>query len=466
MLFSLSTTHQPATDLGYLVSKLPGRTQSFELAFGEVHIAWPEATEARATMAMMLDIDPIGLVRGKAGQHQDGPLAAYVNDRPYVSSSFFSVALSKVLGSAMNGNSRDRPELVDVALPLRAELHVVSCKGGEQLIHSLFEPLGFAVEAVRLPRDETHPEWGESALYTLTLQATKTLSAFLRQLYVLVPVLDDAKHYWVGEREVEKLLAKGEGWLEDHPRKALITKRYLKHRRGLANRALAQLVGAGAEPMVDIERDIGERAHEAPMKLNDVRLKAVVDVLKQTGSRRVLDLGCGEGKLVERLLRVPQFHEVLGVEVSARALEIAERRLDKPNRPLNWRHRHKLIHGSLTYRDTRLDGYDAAAVVEVIEHLDEERLDAFAAALFGGARPSVVVLTTPNVTYNALFDGLAAGKMRHADHRFEWTRAEFQSWCAGVCEKYRYTATFHDIGPVHETLGAPTQMGVLTQCPS
>ena len=466
MLFSLSTTHRPATDLGYLLAKRPGRTQSFDVGFGAVHITWPEATDERATMAMLLDIDPIGLVRGKAGQHQDGPLAAYVNDRPYVSSSFFSVALSKVLSSAMNGNCRDRAQLVEVAIPLTAELHVVSCKGGAHLIEQMFGPLDFQIEATRLPRDSEHPEWGESSLYTLKLSATKTLSTFLRQLYVLLPVLDDAKHYWVGENEVQKLLDKGEGWLEGHPRKALITKRYLKHRRGLANQALRQLVDEKAEPLEDIQRDVGERAHEKPLKLNEVRLKAVVELLTQTGARRVLDLGCGEGKLVERLLKVPQFNEIVGVEVSARALEVAERRMDRHNVPLNWQHRHKLIHGSLTYRDSRLDGYDAAAVVEVIEHIDEERLDAFAAALFGGARPRVVVLTTPNVSYNELFESLSAGKMRHSDHRFEWTRAQFQDWCVWVCEKYGYTATFHPIGPVHETLGAPTQMGVLTQCPS
>ena len=119
-----------------------------------------------------------------------------------------------------------------------------------------------------------------------------------------------------------------------------------------------------------------------------------------------------------------------------------------------------MIHGSLTYRDRRLEGFAAAAVVEVIEHLDPPRLSAFERAVFEFAKPRTVVLTTPNREYNVTWENVGTGKLRHPDHRFEWTRQEFRDWAEGISGRYGYSVRFLPVGPVDEALGSPTQMGV------
>jgi len=211
MLLTLTTTHKPATDLGYLLHKNPAKLHSFDLSFGKAHVFYPDATTEHCTAALLLDVDPVGLVRGKRGQHEGGTLDQYVNDRPYVLSSFLSVAMGRAFGTAMSGRSKGRQELADQAMPLSAKLTVVSCRPGEGLIRELFEPLGYVVTTERHPLDEKFQEWGEGPYYTVTLAGNIRLCELLNHLYVLVPVLDAEKHYWVGNAEVEKLLRKGGG---------------------------------------------------------------------------------------------------------------------------------------------------------------------------------------------------------------------------------------------------------------
>ncbi len=466
MQLTITTTHHPATDLGYLLHKNPARLQSFTASFGRVHVFYPEASAERCTAVLLLDVDPVGLVRKGRGQDGSGfALEQYVNDRPYVASSFLSVAISDVFGTAMGGRSKDRPELAQTAIPLDATVSAVPCRGGASLLYRLFEPLGYAVDLRAHPLDPRFPDWGESPYYTLTLRATTRLRDLLTHLYVLIPVMDDDKHYWVGDDEVDKLLRHGEGWLATHPERELVATRYLKHRRGLAAAALERLADPDAlDPDTTAEQyEREEEAVERPMNLHARRLNAVLDALKQSGAARVLDLGCGEGLLLERLLKDPAFTEIVGLDVSYRALERAASRLRLDRLPERQRARLTLIHGSLTYRDRRLAGYDAAAVVEVIEHLDPPRLAAFERVLFGFARPSTVVLTTPNRDYNARFATLPAGAFRHKDHRFEWTRTEFETWAHACAERYGYEVRLVPIGPEDSDLGAPSQMAVFTQ---
>ena len=458
MLLTITSTTPPATDLGYLLHKNPARVQSFDLTFGKAHLFYPEATAARCTAALLLDIDPIHLVRA-----QQGGVDQYVNDRPYVASSFMSVALTEVYGSALGGRSKERPELAASALPLTAQLAVVHSRGGEAILRRLFEPLGYAVTATPHALDETFPEWGQSDYFTVTLTATLRLRELLTQLYVLLPVLDTAKHYWIGEEEVAKLLRAGEGWLASHPARELITRRYLKF-RPLVRAALAQLADEDAVTAEAAEvKEEQEVVLEAPLSLHEQRLGAVLAVLKQAGAQRVLDLGCGEGRLLQLLLAEQSLTEIVGLDVDHRALELAAERLHLAQLAPTQRQRITLLHGALTYRDQRLHGYDAAAVVEVIEHLDPPRLAAFARALFEFAQPRLVVCTTPNVEYNSNFPSLPAGHFRHKDHRFEWTRAEFQVWAEEVATRFGYTVRFLGVGPADPTLGAPTQMGVFTR---
>lgn len=202
---------------------------------------------------------------------------------------------------------------------------------------------------------------------------------------------------------------------------------------------------------------------EKPLSPNDQRLGAVMAALRSAGAKRVLDLGCGEGKLLRELLKEKQFNEILGMDVSVRSLEIASKRLRLDDLPSFQAERIKLIHGSLMYRDKRLAGFDAAAVVEVIEHLDPPRLSAIERVLFRHAKPQTVVLTTPNAEYNVMWETLPAGNFRHTDHRFEWTRQEFQSWATGIGGQDGYSVRFVPVGPEDDKVGSPTQMGVFTR---
>ncbi len=460
MLLTIATNHQPATDLGFLLHKHPQRFQSFDMSFGKAHVFYPECGVDCCAACLLLDVDPIGMVRGKRFA-QGSSLAHYVNDRPYAASSFMSVAISQVFGSALQGRCKDRPELAAAPLPLSARIDVLPVRGGEGFLHRLFEPLGYAVEAVRQPLDERFPEWGDSPYFSVTVSGTKRLAELLAHLYVLIPVFDNQKHYYVGDDELEKLLDKGQSWLGSHPEKEEIAKRYLRFQSSLYRQALARLVEEEA-PEEDDERpaDEQELALEKPLSLNDQRLGAVVAALRSSQAKRVLDLGCGEGKLLRALLKDRQFEEIVGLDVSIRSLEGAHKRLKLDRLPEKQAARLRLLHGSLVYRDQRLAGFDAAAVVEVIEHLDPPRLASFERVLFEFARPGVVVLTTPNREYNITWPTLPAGRLRHPDHRFEWTREEFQRWAIGVARRYNYNVRFSPVGPESETLGAPTQMGV------
>ncbi len=459
MILTLTTTYTPATDLGYLLHKHPVRCQSFKLSFGQAHVFYPEATSSKCTAALVLDVDPVGMVRGRKAN----TISQYVNDRPYVASSLLSVALAQVYGSALNRRCKDRPELVDTPIPLQANLSVVPCRGGESLLRRLFEPLGYTVEAKQHILDDAFPEWGNSNYFTVTLESNTCLADLLSHLYVLIPVLDDDKHYWVGDAEVEKLLRKGEGWLPDHPEQALIARRYLKRKRSLVRLALAQLTieeGIGSD---EEQHGKEEEAVEKPIHLNQQRLNAVLQVLKECNAQSVLDLGCGEGKLLKLLRQDKAFEKIVGLDVSYRVLERARDRLRLDHLAPRQQARVTLLHGSLMYRDQRLSGFEAAAVVEVIEHLDLPRLAAFERVLFEYAQPGTVVITTPNKEYNQLFESLPAGRFRHRDHRFEWTRDEFQEWARAVAEKHGYAVKFLPVGPVDEALGSPTQMGVFTR---
>ena len=468
MLLTLTTTHRPATDLGYLLAKNPARLQTFNLPFGRARVFYPEASEARCMAALMLEVDPVGLVRRRRGPSGEGDaLEQYVNDRPYVASSFLSVAISRVFGTALSGNSRERPELAATPIPLEAEVVCLPCRGGEGFLRALFEPLGYSVQARQHPLDDTQPHWGMSRYFTVRLAGTRRLTDLLSHLYVLIPVLDDQKHYWVGRAEVEKLLRHGEGWLESHPERETIARRYLAHRRSLARAALDRLVvEEQPEEATDPEPEPENAVPEKNVSLDEQRRTAVLATLEELGASRVLDLGCGEGKLLRALLKNKKFTEIVGMDVSLRSLEVAEERLGlgpDGRLPARVRERIRLIHGSLVYRDARLTGFDAAAVVEVIEHLDPPRLTAFERSLFHFARPAHVVLTTPNAEYNVKWASLPAGTFRHHDHRFEWTRAEFEAWARSVADRARYSVRFAPVGPVDETAGPPTQMAVFSR---
>ncbi|GGR70694.1 3' terminal RNA ribose 2'-O-methyltransferase Hen1 [Streptomyces humidus] len=475
MFLTISTTgneQHPATDLGFLLHKHPDRAFSATVSYGKAHVLYPEADAERCTAALLLEVDAVALVRRGKGKGRggapDAALAQYVNDRPYAASSLLAVALSGVASSAMRGVCAAKPELPSQARPLRVEIPALPARGGPGLVQALFEPLGWRVSAEPVPLDTRFPQWGDSRYVSLTLESeTLTVAETLRHLYVLLPVLDDAKHYWVSPDEVDKLLRAGAGWLPDHPEQKLITSRFLSRRWSLTRQAmerleLIRLAEADDSEVEDIDNAVGAEAEteEKPTPLAVQRREAVVAALTRAGAARVLDLGCGQGQLVQALLKNPRFTEIVGVDVSMRALTIAARRLKLDRMGERQASRVQLLQGSLAYTDTRLRGYDAAVLSEVIEHLDLPRLPALEYAVFGSARPRTVLVTTPNVEYNIRWESLPAGHVRHGDHRFEWTRREFGAWAAAVAERHGYEVEFVPVGPDDPEVGPPTQMAV------
>ncbi|MGW4441430.1 3' terminal RNA ribose 2'-O-methyltransferase Hen1 [Streptomyces sp. NPDC004682] len=518
------TAATPATDLGYLLHKHPDHAQTFATSHGTAHVFYPQADAERCTAALLLEIDPVALVRRGKGKGRGGApdtaLAQYVNDRPYAASSLLAVALSSVFSSAMRGVCKARPERAAAPLPLRVEVPALPARGGPELVRRLFEPLGWTVGVDPVALDVKFPEWGDSRYVRLVLESdTLTLAETLRHLYVLLPVLDDAKHYWASADEVDKLLRAGEGWLPDHPEQRLITSRYLSRRWSLTRQAmerleLARLAEADDSEVEDIDNavaqetpeteetgttdgtgtgtgaDAGTPAAEAtrtteatrtaeapqsaealrtaegtapdakPLPLAVHRREAILAALHDSGAARVLDLGCGEGTLLRALLQDTRFTEIVGMDVSARALAIAARRLKLDRMGERQASRITLLQGSLAYTDKRLAGYDAAVLSEVIEHLDLPRLPALEYAVFGAARPRTVVVTTPNVEYNVRWESLPAGHVRHGDHRFEYTRAEFRAWAEDTAQRHGYSVEFRAVGPDDPEVGPPTQMAV------
>ncbi|MFK0295294.1 3' terminal RNA ribose 2'-O-methyltransferase Hen1 [Streptomyces sp. NPDC090442] len=477
MFLTITTTgtiDRPATDLGFLLHKHPGKSQQFSTAHGTAHVFYPEADAERCTAALLLEVDPVALVRRGQGKGRggaaDSALGRYVNDRPYAASSLLAVALRSVFASALKGQCAARPELVGRAMPLRIEVPVLPARGGAGLVEKLFRPLGWSVLAEPLPLDETFPEWGDSRYVRLVLEGDVELAAALRHLYVLLPVLDDAKHYWVAPDEVDKLLRAGEGWLERHPEQRLIAGRYLARRGSLTREAmarleLARLAEADDAAVEEIDNAVDEATdtEERPVPLAVRRREAVLDALRAAGAARVLDLGCGQGQLIGELLKEGQFTEIVGMDVSMRALHEARRRLGLDRMPERQARRVRLVQGSLAYTDGRLKGYDAAVLSEVVEHVDPERLPALEYAVFGAARPRTVVVTTPNVEYNVRWESLPAGQVRHADHRFEWTRAEFRRWAGEVAARHRYAVAFGPVGAEDPEVGSPTQLACFTR---
>lgn len=477
MFLTISTTgsaEHPATDLGFLLHKHPEKAQAFSTSYGTAHVLYPEADAERCTAALLLEVDAVALVRRGKGKGRggapDAALAQYVNDRPYAASSLLAVALSAVFSSAMRGACAARPELPARPRPLRVEVPALPARGGPGLVRRLFEPLGWSVTAEPVPLDTEFPDWGDSRYVRLTLEAdTLTLAEALRHLYVLLPVLDDAKHYWVSPDEVDKLLRAGEGWLPAHPEQKLITSRYLSRRWSLTRQAmerleLVRLAEADDSDVEEIDNAVADDTdtEERPAPLAVRRREAILTALRASGATRVLDLGCGQGQLVQALLKDPSFTEIVGVDVSMRALTIASRRLRLDRMGERQAARVQLLQGSLAYTDKRLQGYDAAVLSEVIEHLDLPRLPALEYAVFGAARPRTVLVTTPNVEYNVRWETLPAGHVRHRDHRFEWTRGEFRAWAAVVAERHGYEVEFVPVGPDDPEVGPPTQMAVFT----
>ena len=460
MLLTITYTGSHTQDLGYLLHKNPDRAQQFELNSGKAYVFYPEVSDERTTMALLLDIDPIDLARGKTGS-RDGGLFDYVNDRPYASTSFMSTAIVRIFGTAMNGRCDKKQELADTPLDLTATLYSLKDNAANELAEELFAPLGYKVTVKRSQLDEKFPEWGESPYIDLTISGKVKLSYMLDHIYVLIPVFDGQKHYYMDEEEIQKLVSHGEGWLEEHPSREKITRRYFSARKSYARKALDILLGDEAEETAENEENTAEKTVRTP--LNTQRLEAVKKAVLESGAKSVIDMGCGECRLTALLLSEPQIRKITACDVSAGTLEKAAQRLHFDRMNPHKKEKLTLMQASLTYRDRRFEGFDCACVVEVIEHIEPMRIPAFERSVFEFAATKTVILTTPNREYNENYKTMEENALRHGDHRFEWTRDEFRAWTEHICEKFGYTCVISGIGDNDEKLGTPTQMGVFTK---
>jgi SAM-dependent methyltransferase len=516
MLLTVTLTGPQAGVLGHLLHKHPERVQSFELPVGRATVFYSESSDDRTTAALLLEVDPIGMVKRRLKQRDGLSLTDYVTDRPYAASSMLAVALGRVFNTALNGRSDSHPEQAASRLPLELRIPAVPARGksgaaGDGLVRRLFEPLGWRVQASEVPYGPDGG-WGPAPYLDVTLTGTVRLADALSQLYILLPVLDNAKHYWVSPDEVDKLMRRGSGWLEDHPERELIVRRYLMTRRAFVEDATARLnalddlepddtldpdeQGVADDPVPDHPPQPGEvgeagevedtasrltrhprAAAEAaqaqpqhgegetddsqtPLKVH--RLNTVMGIVHEIGARRVVDLGCGEGYYLRALLEDPTITEVMGVDVSPRILEYAERRLNLDRRSDHQRAKLTLRQSSVTYRDDALAGFDAILLIEVIEHLEPDRIASLENSVFGAARPQHVIMTTPNREYNRIFK-MPDGQLRHPDHRFEWTRAEFTAWARQVAATHGYRVEFRTVGEIDAGLGSPTQLALFAR---
>lgn len=462
MLLTITYEGQNTQELGYLLHKNPERAQQFELAYGKAYVFYPEVSNERTTAALLLDIDPLDLARGKVGS-KDGGLFDYVNDRPYASTSFMSTAMVRIFGTAMNGRCDKLPELAEKPLKLTACLSSIKDNGDTELAKELFEPLGYSVRTERTILDDNFPEWGMSPYIDLTISGIVKLSELLNHLYVLIPVFDRQKHYYIAKDEIQKLLDHGEGWLAAHPYREKITRRYFSARKSYARKALDILLSDDVTDEEIIENEESTEEKKAHTPLNTQRMEAVKNVVLASGASSVIDLGCGECRLTSLLLDEPQIKKVTACDVSVNVLEKAAQRLHFDRMQPYRKNKLTLMQASLTYRDKRFEGYDCACVIEVIEHIEPMRIPAFERALFEFAAPRTVIITTPNIEYNSNYEHMQENSLRHKDHRFEWTRSEFKDWTEHICEKFGYSCEISGIGDTDEKSGTPTQMGVFTK---
>ncbi|QDT17673.1 3' terminal RNA ribose 2'-O-methyltransferase Hen1 [Alienimonas californiensis] len=469
MFLSLATTAPRAADLGFLLQKHPERTFRRELSVGVATVFYPEATDERCEVCLLLEPDPVKLAREamKHGGSGGGPNSGgYADAKPYLAGSLLSVAIGRCFNSALGGRAKDRVERLTEDWPLTITLPALACRGGPEAVRAAWEPLGYDCDVAALPLDPERPTWGDAAVCRVTLTGAQPIPAVLNHLAVLLPALEGDRHHYVGDAEVEKLLRRGGEWLATHPHRDRLVAFSLKRRGSLVADALEQLdeLAESAAPTA-AEAPAAPPAADSPRgpRLHEQRLDAIVGVLTESarGIASVADLGCGEGKLLRRLIDEPRFDRLIGMDVSAPLLARTADRLHLDRSGL--RDRVALIQGSLTLRDDRLSGFDAAVLCEVIEHLDPHRLDAVAASVFGCAAPGTVVLTTPNREYNAAWETLPAGAFRHGDHRFEWTRAEFAAWTDAVAARYRYAVERRPLGEDHPELGPPSQLAIFTR---
>lgn len=442
MLMTITCKGSDAQDLSWLLHKRPDRFQAFNLPYGTAYVFFPEYSDNKCIVTLLLDVESSGLndiCKAKDGEFQ------YVNPRQYLSGSLLSGAITKVFASAIKGVCEEKPELVDKVFNYEMEITSFSCRLNPDYIEKLFLPLGYEI-------DFTKPsgQYSEIAQQfgNLKLIARTTLQKLLSQLFILLPVFDRQLHFWIGESQLEKFIRHSTGWLENHPEKSFIINEYFWPASELKYRVLEYF---NAIPSAD---------EKAP-GLNALRQEEIINSLIRHDATSILDLGCGNGSLLELLAQEKRFSKIAGMDIAARNIDEARKKLCSPGRRLC--EAEYVFVGSLTYKDKRISNYDALVLSEVIEHFELERMVLVMKNIFEHAKPRLFIMTTPNKAYNIEYL-LKYDEIRHPDHRHEFNEEEFTSFCQKFASQYNYELEMSSIGEKLPELGAPTLMGIFKKC--
>ncbi|WP_019913351.1 3' terminal RNA ribose 2'-O-methyltransferase Hen1 [Paenibacillus sp. HW567] len=478
MHLNIRATGAGAGMLSHLLAKNPNNLYDRMEKEARVRIVFTASSEEEAEAVIYVTPDPIELVKGTSSAHID--ITQYINDREFVVSSLFCTYIRSALGTALNGKPKEAYlQWVDQPLALELEFGPVASNLPDRSLEELFTALGYKVQLERGDAEYSFDLKSRSSVRYIRLKGKQTLQTALRQLFVLIPALDDYKHYYISDDEVDKIRRYGEGWLENHPQRGLILKRTLrfagaiKQYEELTAREdnMQESLTLDSAPMEEIEEEpvtlaeatAAMEAAEAPkVRLNDLRYAAIADVVDGLAAKRsIVDFGSGEGKLSVRLSSVPGVSEIKAVEPSAtaqmRALDRFAKLVGRPGVTAP-----EPVTGSLFYYDESLRSKDVMILCEVIEHIDEYRLGRVMDTIFHEYAPGTLIITTPNKEYNAVYE-LDQEEMRHGDHRFEWSREAFAVWCSRWTSAYKYSVQLSGIGEFTQEYGYPTQMAIFTK---
>jgi 3' terminal RNA ribose 2'-O-methyltransferase Hen1 len=425
MLLSISVEGAGADTLSYVVQKHPAKI--FEK--GNLRLFFPKYDKNASSLVAMAEFPEFKL------WDKDTPGAdAYVSSREYALSSLFCRELKGAFGTVLSGKYKDEKdqkmaetplEVVVDALPLATSLT-------DEQLRSLFQPLRYAGFTPSYTVDHSYQyPWmpQRHRVLELALRGQKTIREVLRHLLVLIPAIDNYTHYTELDTLVAELKNYGEGWLDQHPKKAFITARFLRNSRKLIKEF------DGAE-----EKKQGEAELEKRIFLGELRTNWFLDTVKRLGARSVVDAGCGSGRLAEAMNKAGVL-EVSAFDCHGKAVQAAKYHLEN---------KANVFFSSLMYRDDRLLSKDAILLQEVVEHMPAFQLRRAMELIFKVYRPKWVLMSTPNRSYNKIF-GMPEGAFRHRDHKFEFDEAEAKRFCDSLPGGYKYA-----IEPIGQDYVPPT----------
>lgn len=449
MQISLKVYGEHARMVSHLIAKNPHNLYERKEKGGLVRIVFTKNEEREVHILFFVTVDNMELTKN---QTNFSSITHYINDRESAVSSIFCSVLRKAVGTALNGKPKDEfKEWVNYSFPLEITFGPLSTKLTNHELAGLFEPLGYELTIengkVLLPASFAK----KSSAKFITLKANQTIQDCFRHLFVLIPVMDQYKHYYIDEKEVDKLKRYGEGWLSFHPKRNEIIKESLIFSDLIEKSRLIE-----SKPSKEKQAPLTKKK-----SLNQWRYEKIIETVKGLPhNSRIVDMGAGEGKLTAQLGFIRGIEELVAVEPSEREQLKAKKRIEalvgKPDFLLptfKW--------GSLFYYDSELEKKDIFILCEVIEHIDENRLGKIFDTIFTKYKPYHVIVTTPNQDYNAVYDMNEA--KRHSDHRFEWTQQQFKEWTKYWESHANYKAQIDGIGEYVEGYGYPTQMVIFSQ---